>query len=109
MSMIAIDTLLAQLREAVAAEIASAGGSAVPADIGDLASLVRGARKKAGLTLEELAKLAGTSKSHIWETENGRAVRPSIHFLNDLARALGLPLSHLCAAALAPAKEPALG
>lgn len=109
MSMVAIDAQIAQLRETIAAEIAAAQIGAAPSDIGDLPTLVRTSRKAAKLTLEELAALTGTSKSHIWEVEHGRLVRPTVHFLNQLAVALGIPLSHLCAAALTPPKEGARG
>lgn len=109
MSMVTIDALLAQLREAIAAEIATAQIGAVPADIGDLPTLLRSKRRSAGLTLDQVAQRAGTSKSHIWDFENGREVRPSIYLLNELSKALGIPLSHLCAAALAPAKATSNG
>lgn len=51
-------------------------------------------RKRAGLTLEELAKHIGTSKSYIWEIENDK-LKPSVFKAYKLARALGVSVEDL--------------
>ena len=45
-------------------------------------------RKKKNLTLEQLADLAGCSKSYIWELENRNPPRPSALKLSKIADAL---------------------
>lgn len=55
-----------------------------------LGEKLRGLRKKAGLTLDELAAEIGASKSSIWELENKVKARPSAERINQLARVLGV-------------------
>ena len=45
-------------------------------------------RKEIGLTLEELANRAGTTKSYIWEIESDSRVSPSINKAYAISRAL---------------------
>lgn len=45
------------------------------------------------LTLEELAKRAGLSKSYLWELENRESLRPSAEKLQAIADALGQDVS----------------
>lgn len=92
--------LLSRLRDAIAAHSADASVAAVPTDITDLGSYVRSQRKALGWSLEELGAHAGCTKSHVWEIEQGRSRNPTIKMLDGLARALGVPLIYLCAAAL---------
>ncbi|KZC24015.1 transcriptional regulator [Rhodanobacter thiooxydans] len=47
------------------------------------------------LTLDELAKAAGMSKSYLWELENRDTVRPSAEKLLTLASALGVTVEYL--------------
>ena len=49
---------------------------------------VRIYREGQGYTLQELADLCGSSKSYIWELENGRAT-PSIRLAYAISTALG--------------------
>jgi len=51
------------------------------------------ARKQRGLTLEQLAKKIGTSKSYIWEIENEPSNISAIHLLK-LAQVLGKPCEY---------------
>ncbi len=47
------------------------------------------------LTLEQLAKDTGSSKSYIWELENKDPPRPSAEKLADIAKALGVTTDYL--------------
>lgn len=52
-------------------------------------------RRARDLTLEEVAERAGMSKSHVWETENGKANNPTIDTALRLARVFGCSLDYL--------------
>lgn len=63
-----------------------------------LGQKIREKRKEKGLTLEQLAKLADSSKSYIWELENSDArkvARPSADKLAKIADALGTTVDDL--------------
>ncbi len=51
-------------------------------------------RKRKGMTLEQLAKRCGTSKSYIWEMEN-KAVHPSVFLASKIAHTLGVSTDKL--------------
>ncbi|CCC82414.1 XRE family transcriptional regulator [Thermoproteus tenax] len=51
-------------------------------------------RKRRGLSLSQLARLAGISKSTLWEIENDR-ISPSVNTLWAIANALGVPFGEL--------------
>jgi transcriptional regulator with XRE-family HTH domain len=55
---------------------------------------IRGLRKEKGLTLDDLAKLAESSKSYIWELENKNPPRPSADKLAKIANALGVTMEY---------------
>jgi len=52
-------------------------------------------RKEKGLTLDELAERAVSSKSYIWELENKNPPRPSADKLSKIANALDVTLDYL--------------
>lgn len=52
-------------------------------------------RKEKGLTLEQLAELADSSKSYIWELENKNLPRPSAEKLSKIAAQLGVTIEYL--------------
>tara|TARA_R110001606_G_scaffold16827_3_gene66633 strand:+ start:160 stop:480 length:321 start_codon:yes stop_codon:yes gene_type:complete len=52
-------------------------------------------RKEMGLTLEQLADLADSSKSYIWELENKNPPRPSAEKLSKIATQLGVTMEYL--------------
>jgi len=52
-------------------------------------------RKEKGFTLEQLADLAGSSKSYIWELENKNPPRPSAEKLSKIAIQLGVTIEYL--------------
>lgn len=56
---------------------------------------IRELRKRKGLTLDQLATNAGSSKSYIWELENKNPPRPSADKLSAIAEALDTTLDHL--------------
>lgn len=53
-----------------------------------LGDKIRSYRTNRGLTLEELAKRAGLSKSYLWELENRESQRPSAEKLQAIADVL---------------------
>ncbi|WP_281718787.1 helix-turn-helix domain-containing protein [Pandoraea apista] len=55
-----------------------------------LGEKLRDLRKKKGFTLEQLAEMAGMSKSYLWELENRESLRPSADKLAALGDALGV-------------------
>lgn len=61
----------------------------------ELGRRLREARRRAGLSLAELAREAGASRRYVTDAEAGRA-NLSITKLADLAAALGVPLRELC-------------
>lgn len=50
------------------------------------------ARIVKGFSLSDLAKLAGTTKAHVWDLEQGRAVNPTLGTLKGLSTALDVPI-----------------
>lgn len=56
---------------------------------------IRDLRKKAKLTLEQLAELTESSKSYIWELENKNPPRPSAEKIDKIARAFGVTSDYL--------------
>jgi Predicted transcriptional regulators len=49
---------------------------------------------KLNLTLEELARRAGVSKSYLWELENRESQKPSAEKLQAIADVLGMDVSY---------------
>ncbi len=65
-----------------------------------MGAALRGARRRAGLTLDELAQRVGCHKSYLSRIENDqREAPPSDGLLAKIEAALGLPPGHLSAAA----------
>jgi transcriptional regulator with XRE-family HTH domain len=56
---------------------------------------IRELRKKASLTLEQLAAMTGSSKSYVWELENKNPPRPSADKIDKIAKALGVTADYL--------------
>lgn len=52
-------------------------------------------RKDWKLTIEELAKKSGCSKSYLWEIENNPSLKPSVEIAYRIARSLKLDLNRL--------------
>ncbi len=48
-------------------------------------------RKKAGLTLDQLAEMTGSSKSYVWEVENKNPPRPSAEKIDRIAKRSASP------------------
>jgi transcriptional regulator with XRE-family HTH domain len=62
-----------------------------------LAERIRKAREKAGMTLDQLARAAGVSKTYVWELEQDAegAKKPSAELLLKIANALSITLADL--------------
>lgn len=60
-----------------------------------LAEKVRELRRKERMSLDELARKAGISKSYLWQLEKGRSKRPSADILYKLASSLGTTIADL--------------
>lgn len=62
-----------------------------------LSERIRERRQKAGLTLDQLAKKAGISKTYLWELESDEAgdKKPSADVLLKIAKALSATLADL--------------
>ena len=52
-------------------------------------------RKQHQLSLQQVADRAGTTKSHIWEMENGRSKNPTVEMAVSIANAFGVSLEYL--------------
>jgi transcriptional regulator with XRE-family HTH domain len=62
-----------------------------------LADQIRKAREKAGMTLDQLARAAGISKTYVWELEQDAegTKKPSADLLLKIANALSITLADL--------------
>lgn len=62
-----------------------------------LAEQIRKAREKAGMTLDQLARAAGVSKTYVWELEQDAegTKKPSAELLLKIANALSITLADL--------------
>lgn len=62
-----------------------------------LAEQIRKARERAGMTLDQLAKAAGVSKTYVWELEQDADAtkKPSAELLLKIANALSITLADL--------------
>jgi transcriptional regulator with XRE-family HTH domain len=56
---------------------------------------IRRLRLEKGLTLDQLADKAGSSKSYLWELENKNPPRPSVEKLAGIAKALEVTVDYL--------------
>ena len=68
-----------------------------------LAQLIRHKRISLGMTLEEVADAAGTTKSHMHAIESGAVPNPGILMCARIALVLGLNVQQMAAAAIAQA------
>lgn len=62
-------------------------GNRLPDDLG---AVIKRARIDQGRTLEALGEAVGTTKSHIWEIENGHTPSPRFHLMMAICSALNL-------------------
>ena len=66
----------------------------------NLGQLVKLHRERAGMSLQDLANAAGSSKPHIHAIERGTTIAISLILATRLSIALGVPVNCLAAAAL---------
>lgn len=90
-----VESLLRELSAAIREEIAG-----IPDSVGNLGQEVFRARKAARMSLQEVGDVAGFTKSHVWEVEQGRSRNPTVSLLAGLSVALGVPFLRLAEAAL---------
>ena len=64
-------------------------------DLSEMPSFIRERRKALGLSLDDLASLTGTSKSHIWSIESGGSSNPTIQMALAISDALQCSLGDL--------------
>ena len=60
-----------------------------------LGEKIKKLRNDKGLTLDQLAKVTGSSKSYIWELENKSISKPSAEKLAKIANVLGVTTEYL--------------
>lgn len=61
----------------------------------DFGGRIRDLRKRAGLTLDQLAERTASSKSYVWELENKNPPRPSADKIGRIAAVLGVTADYL--------------
>ena len=66
-----------------------------------LGELLKSRREALGMTLEDVADSTGSSKSYVWELENGKGYKMSLVYAARFAVALGLNVNMMACAALA--------
>lgn len=64
-----------------------------------MAEAIKRQRQLMGLSLQEVADSVGSSKSYLWDLEQGRHPRPSASIVWRLSKSLGLDCAWLCEAA----------
>lgn len=62
---------------------------------GTLGEKLRKHRQEKGYSLDDLARLSGSSKSYLWELENRDARKPSAEKLATIADVLGVTTDYL--------------
>lgn len=102
-SLTRIDDAMEQLKRRIAEAIAEVADPTTPTP--ELGDFIRARREALGMTLEAVAKLAGCTKSHVWELEQGRARNPTVLMMYGLAQALQTPFPFMAKAALAAAQK----
>jgi transcriptional regulator with XRE-family HTH domain len=65
-----------------------------------LGELFRSRREALGMTLEEVADAAGSSKSYVWELENNRSYKLGITMAVRFSIALGIHINLIACAAI---------
>lgn len=91
----AVSILRERIEDAVAAAAMPQGDSAT------MGEMIRQRRAALGMSLEEVGRKAGCTKSHVWELEQDRARNPTIAMVYGLSAALSVPFPIMAAAALA--------
>lgn len=60
-----------------------------------IGNAIRQARKNQGLTLQDVAKRVGCSRSYVWEVETGKIASPSFDRIKKISEALAVDVSVL--------------
>lgn len=95
-----IDAAVTLLRKRVRAALVSAsiGDWATSPTLGEV---IKAGRMARGMSLDDVAQVAGCTKSHVWQLERDRSRNPTVALVYGLAKALGVPFPVVAAAALA--------
>jgi transcriptional regulator with XRE-family HTH domain len=59
---------------------------------GTLSNRLRSLRKSAGLTIQQLAELAGLSRQAVQHIESGKRTNPGIETIRSICKVLGISL-----------------
>lgn len=59
-----------------------------------LSDRLKKARKEKGFTLEKLANSIGSSKSYLWQIENGQKTNPSFDMILKISKVLDIPIDY---------------
>lgn len=59
-------------------------------NVEQFAQRMKAVRNQRKMSLEDVAKAAGFTKSHVWEIEQGRALNPTVRAVWGIAGALGV-------------------
>lgn len=73
---------------------------ALPTGVLTLGEEIAAARKRARMSLQDVADASGFTKSHVWELEQGRSRNPTVGMVAGLSKALGVPFLRLAEASL---------
>jgi transcriptional regulator with XRE-family HTH domain len=95
------ELLLRELAASIREEVGQ-----LPTGVEGLGAEIARARADARMSLDEVARAAGLTKSHVWELEQGRARNPTIRAVSGLATALGVPFLRLAQAAMNSSAKP---
>lgn len=60
-----------------------------------LAVLMRSARERKGLTLDEMVEITGLAKSTLWEAENGHQIDPRLSTLKRITFGYGFSIARI--------------
>jgi len=99
-----IEALMRDLTAAIREEV-----GALPTGVQTLAEEIAAARKRARMSLQDVADASGFTKSHVWELEQGRSRNPTIGMVSGLSKALGVPFLRLAEASLNSLSEGGTG
>ena len=95
----AVDDAVVVLRRRIGEAIAA--GSMPTGDAPTLGRVIRQRRDSLRMSLDDVARAAGCTKSHVWEMEQNRSRNPTVAMVYGLSQALSVPFATMASAALA--------
>ena len=91
----AVVLLRCRIGEAIAAASMPTGNAPT------LGQMIKTRRASLSMSLDDVARAAGCTKSHIWEMEQDRSRNPTVAMVYGLSQALAVPFAMMASAALA--------